>query len=157
PVPVLRLPYVRELSVLESVRLQLRPFPDRDVRRSVLLPLPLLRRHACGIYAAPQAGAAVHLQGPAGFEPVHHARAATPGERRPAAGCGRARAGLGRRHDSTAAHPAPAASHRGRGRAGDRAAAATHRGPATPRPRRPPAPPPGPSRTPGAPAPSRAP
>src|SRR3989440_374791 len=31
-VPVLRLPYVRELSVLEPVRLQLRAFPDRDVR-----------------------------------------------------------------------------------------------------------------------------
>src|SRR3989442_5727617 len=90
---MLRLPHVRELPLLEPVRLQLRPFPDRRVRRSLLLPLSVLRRYASRLHPPVPPRAAVHLQRPAGLRRVHHARAPASRERRPPPPGGGARPG----------------------------------------------------------------
>src|SRR5205085_608974 len=84
PISVLRLPLVRELFLLEPVRLLLRALSDRGVRRSVLLPLSLLRRDTGGVHTPAPARAALHLQGPAGIRRVRHARARPSRGRQPA-------------------------------------------------------------------------
>src|SRR3989442_8138926 len=79
-VPVLRLPHLCELSAVVSLRLHVRPLPHRRVRRSLLLPLPLLRRHPRGVHAAVPARAALHLQGPQPHGRIRHADGAAARE-----------------------------------------------------------------------------
>jgi hypothetical protein len=62
-VPLLRLPQLCELFVLEPLLLQLQPVPDRHLRRLLLLPLSLLQQPKRGDRAALPSGPPLRLQG----------------------------------------------------------------------------------------------